>query len=148
MHDALLILLLLGACVWIGGYATLMVVSRVAAATLDPGARVEYFRVLGRRFGSFSTAGLALAYGCGLALAWPPSSWGGVRVATIVTAGVVTPVLAVAVRQARALTRRRRAALGRTDAGLAGHAARANALRAVLGLLSIAALALAVVGWS
>lgn len=145
METALLAVLLVALATWVGGFVTLVVVAGAARATLEPAARVAFFRTLGRRFGVVGGVALALAIATALALAWPPDDWDAARWTTTALTGAVVVVLLVAVRQARAMTRRRRAALARPDdellsAEIARHARAAGLLRAALGVLSLAAL--------
>jgi len=41
---------ILATSVWVGGYVAIVVVARTATATLEPGARVTFFRSLGRSY--------------------------------------------------------------------------------------------------
>jgi uncharacterized membrane protein len=140
-------LALLGACIWIGGSATLAVVARVARRQIDSRSRVAFFRALGRSYLPLAATALALALAAG---AWLLGfdDLHGIALATLPTgAGLVLAVFA-GVTQARAMTRLRTRLLEQpADATLALRVQRAAvlaaALRATIGLLSLALLALA-----
>lgn len=70
----------------IGGLVAIAVVARVATGTLDPGARVAFFRALGRAYGVVGTLALALGYGAGAALVYD-RPWDGLLSATATVAG-------------------------------------------------------------
>lgn len=136
----------LASCVWVGGYVAIAVVARVAARTLEPASRVAFFRALGRSYLFVGTPALLIAIGTGAALA-SQLPWDGVLVAAAVLAAALLVSLAAGVVQARQLTRLRVAALtDPSDSALARrvrHGARAaTALRALIGLLSLALIAL------
>lgn len=141
--------LLIFACsIWVGGLFAIAVVARVATATLDPAARVAFFRGLGRGYGIVGTAALALAYGTGAALLYG-RSWNGPLVAAVAVAVALAVTLAVGVVQARRMTRLRRLSLNAPEDGdlsrrVRRGAARAGGLRGVIALLSLALLALGV----
>lgn len=140
--------LIFATCIWVGGLFAIALVARVATRTLDPAARVDFFRGLGRSYGIVGTAALALAYATGAALLYG-RSWSGTIIATVVVAAALAATLAIGMVQARRMTRLRRRSLESAgDAGLAGRvgagAARAGALRGVIALLSLALLALGV----
>lgn len=141
-------LLIFGACVWIGGLIAIVVVARVASATLDPGARVAFFRGLGRAYGIVGTAALALAYGTGIALVvGRPWSWQ--LTATAVVATALVAATAIGIAQARRMSRWRRRLLeqpGETQlaARVRVGAGRAAALRTAIAVLSLALLGLGV----
>jgi hypothetical protein len=136
----------LTSCVWVGGYVAIGVVARVANRTLDPRQRVAFFRGLGRSYLPIGGSALAIALGTGAALA-STHAWDGVLVATVVTAAALVVSLAIGVTQARRMTRLRAAALAlpHTDAlaqDVHRGARAATLLRAVIGLLSLALIAL------
>jgi hypothetical protein len=137
---------LLAACVWVGGFVAIAVVARVARRQLEPGARVAFFRALGRSYGVVGGVALAVALACGAALL-ADRAWDGTALAAIVVAVALVLATVAGVAQARGMTRLRRRALG--DAALAAQvrtgAARAALLRAAIGALSVALLALAAV---
>lgn len=137
-------LCLLSTSIWVGGYVTIVVVAGSATRTLDPAARVDFFRDLGRGYFWVGTPALVVAL---------VSGWLLVRRtehdALLLTAAVLALVLvvafAIAVAQARRMTRlRQRLVDAPDDAELAAMvrsgAAKAGALRGLLGLLSIALL--------
>lgn len=139
-------LLVLATSVWLGGLFAISIVARVATRTLDPGARVDLFRGLGRCYAVVGTAALLLAYGTGAALlrhhAWD--------VPMFVVAGVavgLAAALAAGMVQARRMSRLRRRALDqRGDPSLGMRvrrgALRAGALRGLIAGLSLVLLAL------
>ncbi|GAA3751835.1 hypothetical protein GCM10022240_01210 [Microbacterium kribbense] len=147
LQAVLLIILLLATCVWIGGWATLIVVARTATAALSRADRVSFFRLFGRRFGIVSTIALVLALASGLLLlvAMP---WTALSTWMVVLAVVLLLVVGAGVVQARMLTRQRRALIAAHDEGLeariAAGARAATVLRASLGAISIVILMLAV----
>lgn len=140
-------LLVFGTSVWVGGLIAIAVVARVASATLEPAARVAFFRGLGRRYGIIGTTALALAYGTGAALLYG-RDWSGEVIAAVALAAALAATLAVGVAQARRMTRLRGRLLAATDDTVAGQvrrgAVRAGALRALIALLSLALLGLGV----
>lgn len=147
--DALLTgLLIFATAIWLGGLFTIAIVARVATRTLDPAARVAFFRGLGRSYGIVGTAALVLAYGTGAALA-QGHPWDTSMVATAVVAAMLAATLAGGVVQARRMTRLRRRALDQpADTTLSTRvrrgALRAGVLRGLIGVLSLALLVLGV----
>jgi hypothetical protein len=140
--------LILASTVWLGGLAAIAVVARVATRTLDPAARVTFFRGLGRAYGLVGTTALALAYAAGAAVTYG-RSWDGLLTATAAVATALAVTLAVGVAQARHMTRLRRQSLAQSDdadlcARVHRGAGRAGALRGLIALLSLALLALGV----
>jgi hypothetical protein len=140
--------LVLAAAVWVGGFAVIAVVARVARRTLPPSSRVAFFRGLGRTFGLVAAVALASAYGIGASLLYG-RAWDVQLSATAVVATALLVATAGGVAQARRMSRIRRQALDQpADALLAeqirGGARRAAALRALIGVLSLALLALGI----
>lgn len=143
------VVLVLAAAVWVGGLVTLVVVTRVARRTVGPAERVAFFRQLGRVYlivGGLALA-LALASGAGLLLGRP---WNGLLIATAAGAAALVATTVVGVIQARQMTRLRASAVQRPDdAVIAARVHRgayvAGVLRALIGVLSLALLALGVV---
>lgn len=136
-----LAVLILATSVWIGGYVALIVVARVATATLDPRSRAMFFRTLGRRFFWVSVPALAIALVTGGVLA-RNTTQDGLLTAIIAIVAVLLVSFAIAVVQARRMTRLRRRLLEQsTDKMLQARVARgaraASALRASLGLLGV-----------
>jgi uncharacterized membrane protein len=137
-----LAVLIIATSVWLGGYVALVVVARVATQTLDPGARAAFFRTLGRRFFWVSVPALVIALIAGCVLARDTAK-DGLFAAIVAVVAVMLVSFAIAVAQARRMTRLRRALLQTpTDQPLrtrvATGARAAGALRAGLGLLSLA----------
>ena len=138
----ILAVLLLATSIWIGGYVAIVVVARVATATLEPRARVAFFRSLGRAYLRVGVPALVLALVAGAVLAWDGPK-GGLFAAIVTVVAVLLVSFAVAVVQARRMTRlRHRLTETPTDERLRADVARgaraAGTLRAVLGLLSVA----------
>ncbi|HVX23415.1 MAG TPA: hypothetical protein VHB02_18885 [Acidimicrobiales bacterium] len=150
-HNAVLIgIELFATSVWIGSLICLAVVSSAARSSLDPAARVAFFRALGRRYGIVGNVALAAAIGVGLAMLWPPSAWGRLDDTVVALAGLVVVVTALGIRQARSMTRlRRRHLQDPGDDELAQRVRRgartAVLLRGVIGVVSLATLSVAAV---
>ncbi|MGH3263992.1 MAG: hypothetical protein ACRDNS_18590 [Trebonia sp.] len=149
-ETSLAAVLALGTSIWVGGLVVIPVVARVARTTLGPQERVAFFRGLGRTYGPVGVIALAIALASGAVLATAAHPWDGRLTASAVLAACLVGVLAAGVVQARRMTRLRQAALrspGSQDlAAKVRHGARnAAALRAVIGLLSLALLALGAV---
>lgn len=141
--------LVLAAAVWVGGIVTLIIVAQVTTRTLEPSNRVAFFRALGKMYGIVAGTALAVALGTGAALVYDRFDEGPVVASGVVTAALVL-FLAVGIVQARRMTRLRERALHATeDTALAARLRRdagwAGALRTLIGLLSLALLALGVV---
>ncbi|MFA5550986.1 MAG: hypothetical protein WDA03_05140 [Trueperaceae bacterium] len=137
----------LAASVWLGGYVAIAVVMYAARQSLEAPASVAFFRALGRAYLPVGGAALALACLTGTALLWDRPVTGLTYGLAAVAASIVI-VLAVAVAQARRMTRLRRALISQPgDAQLSGTVRRvgraAVVLRALLGLLSVIAVVLA-----
>lgn len=136
----------LSSCIWVGGYIAIAVVARVGTRTLDPTQRVAFFRTLGRSYLLVGTPALLVAIGTGAGLA-SDQTWDGVLVTTVVVAAALLASLAVGVAQARRMTRLRAAALADPSDSRFTHRIRSGAhtatvLRAAIGLLSLALIAL------
>ncbi|MCX7521446.1 hypothetical protein OSC27_04035 [Microbacterium sp. STN6] len=150
MTQAILLgLLVVAACVWIGGWVSLVVIARSTTATLSREARVAFFRHFGRRYGIVATIALLVAFASGLALLLG-APWSALSTAMVVLCAVLTVGLGVGVIQARRMTRLRRAAASAPlDDGFATRIRRgarwALVLRAGIGVLSLAVLVLAVI---
>jgi hypothetical protein len=144
----LVFLALLGACVWVGGFIAIAVVAHAARRTLGKLDQIAFFRALGQSYGLVGGTALGVALVCGAVLL-VERPWDGTATASVCLAALLTLVTAVAVAQARGMTRLRRRALSEDgDPFLAIQvrkgAARASALRAAIGVLSIGLLVLAV----
>jgi uncharacterized membrane protein len=136
----------LAACIWVGGYVAIAVVARVARRALAPDQRVALFRDLGRSYGIVGSVALVVALGTGAALL-SARAWDATLTAATVLAVILVLALAAGVVQARRMTRLRQAALAAPgDLRLARRVRRgarsAMVLRAALGLLSVALIAL------
>jgi uncharacterized membrane protein len=136
----------LASCIWVGGYVAIAVVARVATRTLVPGQRVAFFRALGRLYLLLGVPALLIALGTGAGLL-SDHSWDGILTAAVAVAAALLVSLAVGVVQARRMTRLRAAALFMTEDPERGVRVRQGArsaalLRATIGLLSLALIAL------
>jgi len=137
-----LAVLILATSVWVGGYVAIIVVARSATRVLDAPTRVEFFRSLGRMYFWVGAPALIIALVAGGVLARDLTE-DGLFAAIVVIALVLLACFAVAVLQARRMTRLRRSLMtASTDANLSSRVARgaraAGVLRGVLGLLSLA----------
>lgn len=148
VETALAGVLVFATAVWIGGYVAIVVVAWAARRALRSAQRVTFFRELGRAYGVVGGCALVLALGTGASLVYG-RPWGGVLTAAVVVAAVLVASVVAGVAQAKGMTRLRRRALrdpddmlldGRVRRG----ARRAGVLRAMIGALSLALLALGV----
>ena len=141
MHEALAAIELVSASVWIGGLAAVAIVARVARRQLAGAARVAFFRDLGRRYLRVGAAALVVAYADGAVLL-ARGPWSDGKSAALGCAVALAVVTAVAVSQARSLTRLRTAALAGdpriVDGDVARRARRAAALRGLIAVLTLA----------
>lgn len=145
-HAILLAIFTLASCIWVGGYVAIAVVARVATHTLAAGQRVAFFRGLGRSYLLIGVSALVIALGTGAALVHD-HQWDATLIAAAAVAAALVATLALAVVQARRMTRLRAGAVNRPDdAELAGRvrlgARMAAAIRAIIGLLNLALIAL------
>lgn len=137
----LVTILVLSTSVWIGGYVAIGVVAHSAAATLDAAHRVAFFRTLGRSYLRVGTPALVIALASG-AVAARDQPWNAALITSVVVAALLVILLAVAVQQARRMTRLRQAALQADEDPATVPAIRrgrrsADILRATLGVLSV-----------
>lgn len=150
-HNAVLIgVELFVASVWVGSLVCLVVVASAGRSSLDPSAQVAFFRTLGRRYGVVGNVGLAAAIGVGLAMLWPPSSWGRLEDTTVALAGLLVVVTGLGIRQARSMTRLRRRLLDEPDSHELEREVRrgvkvAVVLRGVIAVVSLAILSVVAV---
>ena len=139
----------LAVAVWVGGLVAIFVVARVASRTLDPAARVAFFRGLGRAYGPVGGIALIVALASGAVLV-DRRPWDGLLTATVAVAAGLLLATVAGVLQARAMTRLRYRALD-TPAGdelharVARRALRADALRSAIVLLTLALFVLGIV---
>lgn len=145
-HAVLLGVFILSSSIWIGGYAVLPLIARVATKELDPADRVTFFRTLGRIYGIMGTTALivALATGAGL---MSQISWGATAWVTVALGILLILALLVGMAQARAMTRMRRQMVERPEDRqlsdrVAREARRATWLRAGLGVITLALICL------
>ncbi|MBB3043040.1 hypothetical protein [Nocardioides soli] len=140
-HAVVLAVFVLAVSVWVGGYVAIGVVARAARATLRPADRVAFFRALGRSYLGVGVAALAIALAAGAVLVRGHER-DPLLVLTAALAVALVALLAVAVVQARRMTRLRRRALeagadAHLDAQVRRGSRAAGALRAILGLLTV-----------
>jgi hypothetical protein len=142
----LLFLHLLAVSGWVGGFVTIAVVTRVVRRELPMPAQVAFFRSLGRGYGVVGGLALGVALSTGGALrsrrGW--DEWSAVAVLLALALVLAT---GAGVVQARDMTRlRERAVREPRDPALTAHidrnAHRALVLRALIGALTVALLAL------
>jgi len=138
---------LLAGSVWVGGFVAIGVVARVAREQLDRPAQVAFFRALGRRYLVVGLVALFAALASGAALL-AGRDWDGTALAAVVVAAALVLATIAGILQARGMTRARTRALrDPDDAALADRvqrgAVRAGILRATIGTLTLALLALA-----
>lgn len=136
-----LALLILATSVWIGGYVAIAVVARTAAATLDPATKVVFFRSLGRAYLWVGLPALLIALATG-AILLRDRPWDALLISAVIVAVGLIVLLAIAVAQARAMTRlRRRFLADQADPQLELQIKRrgraAALLRAALGVVSV-----------
>lgn len=148
MHSVVVFFTLLAASVWVGGFITIMVVTRVARRRLDPPVQVDFFRALGRSYGVVSSLALVVALaGGGILLAG--RDWDRLALVAVSLAAALVLSTGAGVVQARGMTRLRQAAVHEpTDDALAARvrrdSVRAAALRGGIGVLSVGLLVVAV----
>lgn len=128
--------------IWVGGYIAIGVVARTALRTLDAATRVAFFRSLGRMYFWVGTPALIVALASGGLLAHGTAK-GGLYAAVVSVAVVLLASFALAVAQARRMTRLRQSLIhAPTDESLKVRVQRtaraADGLRALLGILSLA----------
>ncbi|MEO6999055.1 MAG: hypothetical protein ABI112_13315 [Terracoccus sp.] len=141
-HTLLVAALVLATSVWVGGYVAIVVVARTAAATLEPAAKVRFFRALGRRYLWVGAPALLIALATGAVLL-RHHAWNGLLITTTGAALALVVLLTGAVGQARRMTRLRRRSVEdpantRLNQQVNRAALGAAALRALLGLLTLA----------
>lgn len=148
LERTLLGIITLGGGLWMGGFIAIMIVSTTSKTSLGAQDRIALFRGLGRSYLRVAiVAFLAVVIPGAVLLAFRP--WDGYSLAIVVLAAALVVVTALGVRQARQLTRMRKAAAespndGTSAATLARKAAAARILRTAIGLLSLAIFAVVV----
>ena len=142
----LLFLHLLAVSVWVGGFVTIAVVTRVVRRELPMPAQVAFFRALGRGYGVVGGLALGVALSTGGALL-SRRGWDQWSALAVLLALALVMATAAGVVQARGMTRlRQRAVREPQDPVLTAHiersARRALVLRTLIGALTFALLAL------
>ena len=137
---------MLSSSVWVGGYVAIAVVARVTTRTLTPDQRVAFFRSLGRTYGIIGGAALVIALGTGIGLL-SHHAWDDTLVTSAAVAAALVIALTAGIAQARRMTRLRiRKLADAADPHLGPRLRRgarsATLLRAAIGLLSLALIAL------
>lgn len=103
-------LLTLGVGAWVGGFATVFVVSRSSSANLEPPQRVRLFRDFGRRYGVVAAVAMAfILIPAGILSYIDPLN--APAVAILALAVVIIALSAPAINQARRIGALRRDAL-------------------------------------
>jgi uncharacterized membrane protein len=140
-------LLILGGALWLGGFVAIVIFSRSTKKALTTPQRVAVFRELGRRYVIVASVAFALVViPGGVLLASRPAD--GYTLAVLIIALLLVVVTVVGIRQARRMTRMRRAAIVEPDAADAAALQRgtrvASVLRASIGVCSLALFVLGV----
>lgn len=140
---------LLAGCVWVGGFVAIVVVARVARRQLERPAQVGFFRAVGRSYGIVGGSALVVALGSGAGLL-ASHPWDATASAAVALGAALALATGAGVVQARGMTRLRQRSLREpADSALAAQvrrgAVRAGALRATIGALSLALLAVSAV---
>ena len=139
--------LLLAASIWVGGFVAIAIVARVARVELDEATRISFFRRLGRAYVGIGGAALAVALGSG-GILLARGDWTAAKTAAVALGAGLAIATVAGVVQARAMTLlRQRSVHDRHDlaltAAVRSAGARATLLRASIGALTIALLAVA-----
>ena len=147
MTAVLAFVALLAGSIWVGGFVAIAVVARIVRSQLDRPAQIAFFRALGRRYLVVGLCSLLVALGAGAALL-AQGDWDGTASAAAGVAGALLVATVAGVAQARGMTRARaRAVRAPDDPVLAQRvrrgAVRATVLRAAIGALTLALVALA-----
>jgi hypothetical protein len=137
--------LLLATSIWIGGFVAIAIVARVARRELDAKTRIAFFRRLGRSYLAVGGSSLALGFVSG-GVVLARGDWTAARTVALVLGVALALATVAGVVQAREMTRMRRRNLRASRNSAAAEAerfaaARAALLRASIGALSIALLA-------
>lgn len=138
---------LLAASVWIGSMVCLVVVSSIAKQVLEPPARVQLFRRIGRAYGVGGTVSLVMAIVLGLVLAGTPSNWTVTIDVAVALSVVLVALTATGMAQARRMTVARRRCIAPPDDDAASDAVRRGArtagmLRSLMGVTTLAVVVL------
>lgn len=134
----LAVTLAIGSGVWVGGVATVVIVSATSRRTVAPADRVALFRTFGNRFAVFASVVALVMVVPALALAVIAPT--PLTASTLLVAIALLVVTAIGILQARRMSALRSAAAsGANDPdGTRRNAATAMALRSLIGLVSLA----------
>lgn len=141
MTTVLTTLVVLGVGAWVGGFATVFLVSRSSQAALAAPQRVGLFREFGRRYAAIAATAMALILLPAAILTYIDPSRTAALLLLVVSI-VIVAVSIPAIRQARRMGTLRRAALDDPEdagkaAAVASSARSALILRSVLGAGSV-----------
>jgi hypothetical protein len=141
----LLFLHLLAVSVWVGGFVTIALVTRVVRRELPMAAQVAFFRSLGRGYGVVGGLALGVALSTGGALL-SRRGWDAWSALAVLLALALVLATGAGVVQARGMMRlRQRGVREPQDPALTAHiersARRALVLRTLIGALTVAVLA-------
>jgi uncharacterized membrane protein len=134
----------LAGSIWIGGLVVIAVVARIVREQLEPAARVEFFRSLGRRYLWVGGGALLVALVAG-GLLLAGGGWTWEKTASVAVAAGLVLVTAAGVVQARSLTVLRRQAAEEPAHGPLAARIRRRARVALFDRALIAALTVALV---
>jgi hypothetical protein len=145
----LVFVVLVAGSVWVGGLVVVVLVTRTVRHRLEPADAVEFQQAFGRAYGIAGGGALLVALAGGAVLL-ADHGWDATALATALVAGSLPVATAIGILQARRMTQlRRRAARSPADVAVAQElragSSRAVALRATIGLLTLAAVFLSAV---
>lgn len=134
---------LLAASIWIGSMVSLVVVSNIAKRELEPAARIQLFRHVGRAYGMLGSGALLVAIAAGIGIAGTPSNWSTATTWAVVLSGVLVILTLIGMSQARRMTVVRRRAVTVPDDTEAAEAVQrgakvADLIRGSMGVCTLA----------
>lgn len=140
---------LFAAMVWTGGLVAVTVATIAARHTLEPEQQVRFFAALGRRYAVVSGAALVLFIVSGMILAGDPGRWTAAESTVAALTALAALLTVVGVLNARTVQMLRSQAIGRgtveLDPRLQGAQRRATALRALIAVVTLAAVVAATI---
>lgn len=133
---------LLAASIWIGSMVSLVLVANIAKRVLEPAARIQLFRSVGRTYGIVGFGALIIAIAAGVGLAGTPSNWSTTITVAVILSGVLVAMTLVGMSQARRMTVVRRRAIASPDDTDAADAVRrgsrtADLIRGAMGVCTL-----------